>query len=356
VPVEPVEDLSIYLLTGRVTAAERPGYTWVGRGIDDAVDAERLGFSRVWLSERYDLKDAGALLGGVAARTTRLGVGTGALSVTSRNPVVTASLGSTMHGLYGPRFTLGLGRGVPMLDMPECRLADLVAYARAVAGIWRGETVTYEAFGRPPVRLKALDVLDGIAPPRMWYCTYGGPKAAQAAADPAFDGVMLYPALTVDAVAAAVERIRSACERSGRDPASLRICHPIVVAADLDDVTTRSYAHARLLTYLEWPGHGETVIRANGWDPGQLTKVRGHDLMRAMNDRNADQSYHRAELLRATEVLPDELVGTVAAIGSTQHCVDTVRRFRAAGVDEIAVYGSTPAENESVVKTWRETA
>jgi alkanesulfonate monooxygenase SsuD/methylene tetrahydromethanopterin reductase-like flavin-dependent oxidoreductase (luciferase family) len=149
-----------------VTATERPGYTHVGRALDDAVDAERLGFRRVWLSERYDLKDVGALLGGIAARTTTLGVGTGALSVTSRNPVVTASLGSTMHGLYGPRFTLGLGGGVPMLDMPQAPIADVLAYARAIHGIWRGETVNYRAFGRPPVELNALDVLDDIPKPR----------------------------------------------------------------------------------------------------------------------------------------------------------------------------------------------
>ncbi len=52
-----VDDLSISLLTGRVIAEERPDYTHVGARIDDAVEAERLGFRRVWPSERYDLKN-----------------------------------------------------------------------------------------------------------------------------------------------------------------------------------------------------------------------------------------------------------------------------------------------------------
>ena len=40
--MRPVEDLSIYLLTGRVTATEKSGYTHVGRGIDDAIEADRV--------------------------------------------------------------------------------------------------------------------------------------------------------------------------------------------------------------------------------------------------------------------------------------------------------------------------
>ena len=42
-------------------------------GIQDGVDAERLGFRRVWLSERYDIKAADVLLSGIAARTERSG-------------------------------------------------------------------------------------------------------------------------------------------------------------------------------------------------------------------------------------------------------------------------------------------
>jgi alkanesulfonate monooxygenase SsuD/methylene tetrahydromethanopterin reductase-like flavin-dependent oxidoreductase (luciferase family) len=64
-----VEDLSIWLIPGRVKDPSE--------AITQAVDAERLGFRRAFLSERFDLKDAGALLGGVLARTSRLEAATG---------------------------------------------------------------------------------------------------------------------------------------------------------------------------------------------------------------------------------------------------------------------------------------
>ena len=95
-----VDDLSLYVRGGRLRSSADV--------VPDAVEAERLGLSRLWLSERYDLKEAGALLGGMAATTSRLKLGTAALFPGSRNVLLTAALGATMHSAYGPRFTLGL--------------------------------------------------------------------------------------------------------------------------------------------------------------------------------------------------------------------------------------------------------
>ena len=70
--LEPVvDDLSLYVQGGRISSSAAV--------IDDAVEGERLGLYRIWLSERYDLKEAGVLLGGMAARTSRLELGTSAL-------------------------------------------------------------------------------------------------------------------------------------------------------------------------------------------------------------------------------------------------------------------------------------
>jgi probable F420-dependent oxidoreductase len=349
-----VEDLSIYLICGRVTVKDASGFTHVASALSDAADAERLGFRRTWLSERFDLKDAGAILAGVAARTTRLGVGTGALAAPSRHPIVTASFGATMQALYGPRFILGLGRGVPLPDMPEYKIAELLDYARTVRDLWDGGTVTWAPPGREPVVLKTIDALEHVAKPEIWYCTYGGPRAAKACADRVFDGVMLYPFLTAEAVGLAVERMRRACEEIGRDPESLHICHPIVVAAELDEQSTRAYAHARAVTYLEWPGHGEWLTAANGWDQSLLTTLRDHGQFQTLAQGNVDQTFHRAELMEPAKLVPDEWMEQSCALGSVAHCVDRLQEYRDAGVDEIAIYASTPEENAALIGAWRD--
>ncbi|MEA2167681.1 MAG: hypothetical protein QOF76_981 [Solirubrobacteraceae bacterium] len=343
-----VDDLSIYLICGRVTTETKPGYTHVATALSDAVEAERLGFRRGWLSERFDLKDSGAILAGCAARTTRFGVGTGVWATPSRHPLVAASFGATMQALYGARFTLGLGRGVPLPDMPEHSFAEFVEYAETVKALWAGGSVDYRG-----TTLKTIDALGDVPKPEIWACGYGRPKFARAAASGCFDGVMLYPFLTVDAVRTAVERIRTACADGGRDPDSIRICHPIVVAPELDDFTTRAYAHARAVTYLEWPGHGESLCGSNDWDTSVLTQLREH---RQLAGKNADQDFHRAQLMEPAQLVPDEWMEASAAIGSVAHCVERLQEYRDAGADEIAVYASTPAENAALIAAWRDRA
>lgn len=340
------EDLSIYLICGRVTTETAPGFTHVGTALTDAVEAEQLGFRRGWLSERFDLKDAGAILGGIAARTTRFGVGTGVWATPSRHPMVAASFGATMNALYGPRFTLGLGRGVPLPDMAEHSFAEFEHYAETVKALWAGETVTYR--GTP---LNTIDTLGDLPRPEIWAVGYGRPRFAKVAANPCFDGVMLYPFLTVEAVKGIVERIRNNCADRGRDPESIRICHPIVVAAELDDETTRAYAHARAVTYLQWSGHGESLCDSNGWSHDIPQKLRAH---KQLVGKNADQDFHRAQLLEPAQIVPDEWMAESAALGSVVNCVERLAEYRAAGVDEIAIYASTPAENAEVIAGWRQ--
>jgi probable F420-dependent oxidoreductase len=265
--------------------------------------------------------------------------------------MVAASFGATMQALYGPRFTLGLGRGVPLPDMPEYTISQFVHYAETVKALWAGGAVAYQAPGHDtPTTLRTVDALGHVPKPEIWTFNYGRPKAARAAANPVFDGVMLYPFLTVEAVRAAVQRIRGACAEQGRDPDSIRICHPIVAAPELDDFTTRAYAHARAVTYLEWPGHGESLCASNAWDTSILRRLREH---KQLAGTNADQDFHRAQLMEPAQLVPDEWMEESCAIGSVAHCVERLAEYRDAGADEIAVYASTPAQNAELITAWR---
>lgn len=41
------------------------------------------------------------------------------------------------------------------------------------------------------------------------------------------------------------------------------------------------------------------------------------------------------------------------AIGSFEDCITTLRGFREAGADEIAIFGRTPADNAEMLERWR---
>jgi 5,10-methylenetetrahydromethanopterin reductase len=66
----------------------------------------------------------------------------------------------------------------------------------------------------------------------------------------------------------------------------------------------------------------------------------------------ADARFHRSELHEPAALVPDEWMRDSCAIGSVADCVATLRRFKAAGVDEIVTYGSTPRQNRQLAQAW----
>ncbi|HVW31679.1 MAG TPA: TIGR03857 family LLM class F420-dependent oxidoreductase [Acidimicrobiia bacterium] len=341
-----IDDLGAFLLAGRTRSP--------AAALTEAAEAERLGLRRVWLSERYDLKEAGALLGGVAARTATITVATGVVITTSRHPLLTAALGATMQAAYGHRFTLGLGRGFgEFLRGQNLAAAGYDAYADYIAilrRLWRGETVTYAGPAGRYEALKTIDPLDG-PPPEIWSGIMGGPKAARVAAAVS-DGVLLAPFLTPKAVQAAVANIRDERRRLGLDP-GIRVCASVVTAPEFSEEETKLVCHARLVTYLQPPRFGDVYARLNGWDPKVVDRLRRHPQFQRLERGTADQDFHRSQLLGPAGLVPDAWVAEASAVGPIADCVATLEAYRDAGADELALYGSTPADNARLVAAWR---
>ena len=343
-----VNDLSLYVRGGRVHSSAGV--------ITDAVDAEQLGLRRLWLSERYDLKEAGVLLGGMAARTTRLGIGTSALFPGSRPPILTAALGATLHSAFGPRFTLGLGRSmgeyISNASMKPISFQALQDYADMFRRLWNGEWVDYEGEIGSFKGMHMADTFDG-PPPEIYSVMLGGPKACKVAASPLFDGVYLQPFMTAEAVHNSVTWIREECERIGRDFSTMTIVAPMVSAPELPDEQARAYMHARMVTYIGQPGMLAVYENLNGWDISLADPVRNHPMFADDPDR-VDHRFHREELMEVANLVPDEWMYETSLAGSVESCVEKIQTYRDAGADEICFYGSTPAENASLISAWRE--
>ena len=328
--LEPVaEDMSIFILGGRIKSDES-GYAAHGQFsptqrspiIEQAQDAERLGFRRAWLSERFNLKESGVVLGAAAAVTSRIMLGTGALAASSRPPIVIAAIGATMQAAFGSRYILGLGRGHPALyaghGFPEdgcVSYESLIDRADIIRRLWRGETINYAGPAGKYENLKMVDIPD--TPPEIWFVSFGGPKACKAAANPVFDGHMLADLLNPTATRKTVTDCRIECERIGRDPESLRICVPVVTAPNVSsDEEVRSLVHARVVGILEMKGAGEIFCRQNEWDEKVMHQIRNHPKFKNMPMATADLSFHRSELLEVTRLLPE----SVRLSSALPHC------------------------------------
>ena len=97
-----------------------------GRVLADAVEwivaAEEAGFDDAWIAEHhfmpYGVCPSPTTLAAVAAgRTSRIGLGTAVSVLSTQHPVALAEQAAMLHHLSGGRFTLGVGRGGPWVDL-----------------------------------------------------------------------------------------------------------------------------------------------------------------------------------------------------------------------------------------------
>lgn len=108
-----------------IIAAQFPGQE-PGRVLADAVElvvaAEEAGFDDAWIAEHhfmsYGVCPSAITLAAVAAgRTARIGLGTAVSVLSTHHPVALAEQAAMLHHLSGGRFTLGVGRGGPWVDL-----------------------------------------------------------------------------------------------------------------------------------------------------------------------------------------------------------------------------------------------
>ncbi len=170
----------------------------------------------VWLSERFDVKEVAALAGAAAAVTSKLFIGTGATNINTRHPLLTASLGTTLHRLSAGRFVLGVARGVgirsDLMGTAKVSNAHLQDFAVMIRQLWRGERVSYDGvLGKFPYLHMADWINDDIP---LLFVGFGEKSLAFAAT--LFDGVILHTFISDEALARAVQVVRDHARFAGR--------------------------------------------------------------------------------------------------------------------------------------------
>jgi 5,10-methylenetetrahydromethanopterin reductase len=310
-----------YILPGR---ADDPR-----RGIEEALEAERIGLGAVWISERFALKEPAVLGGAVSQATSKIRVN-GTFYATMRHPIVTASVANLMQALSGDRFSIMFARAVPaymkMLGAPAITIERLADYISIMRRLWDGKTVDYEGvLGKFPM-LKLTDRYEGKVPPIIF--TAIGPKSLEFAGTHC-DGVLLHPFVSTNGVKNSTKIVRDAAEKAGRDPMSVRIYHNIIVAPDLPKDEEDAVVRGRAITYFELPGFGDMIVDINEWDKGVLDQIRAHT---------------RQELVDVGELLPQHWIDDGAAVGTAAQCADQLMNYLDAGADEILLHGAAPKD------------
>ncbi|MEU8570616.1 TIGR03857 family LLM class F420-dependent oxidoreductase [Streptomyces pathocidini] len=328
--------LGAVVLPGRVPDP-RPGLT-------QAVTAERTGLGTVWLSERWGTKDLPSLAGAVAQPTSRIRV-VGVADFQIRHPIGLASLGSTLQALTGGRFALAFGRGAgafPVgrgLGLPYPTSQRIIDHVAIVRRLWAGETVRYDGPAGSFPSMRMADIPD-LAPPELLFAAIGPRSLRLAGAH--FDGVVLHPMLTPEAVSRSAATVRDAAQKAGRDPAEVRVYASALIAPELTPQDEDAVIGGRAVTYLQAPGYGELIARANGWDPAPLQQLRTHPALAHLGRELADQEFLRHQLADVSRTLPPTWLKTTTVAGSAEACARFLHGYLDSGADEIVINGTTP--------------
>ncbi len=339
-------ELSCYLLPGHTTTP--------ADAIKEARQAEDLGLGKVWLSERFDVKDAGVICSAALAVTSSIHVATAATNIHTRHPMVLATLGSSLHYLSGGRFELGLARGVnirnDLMGLKKVNNQQLVEGIDILRKLWRGEKIM--GYDGPMGNLPYLSMGDWLDADIPIHFVGFGAKSLRFAGEH-FDGVHLHTFISDNGLQKAKALVQEGAKKAGRDTDSVKVWSVFATALN---PTREDYLRkmvGRMATYMQAPGYAEMLIELNGWDMQVLEDFRANSVVSSIPG-GIDSVATLEQLEEISALIPGEWLP--AATGSAEECAQAWKNQLANGADGIVIHGSTPEEFAPIVAAYEQLA
>ena len=203
-----------------------------------ALDAERAGFTRLWVSDHLfldpnavntDCLEAWTLLAALAVRTQRIRIGPMVTSQSYRNPALLAKIAAGVDVMSKGRLDFGLGAGWKDVEYraygyefpdPPIRVTQMIETLEICTRMWKDDRATYEgkyyriadALCSPKPMQKPLPIWIGGSKPRVM-------RAAARYAN-AFN-FNLGTSAETESLKAAMREMDDICRAAKRDPKTL---------------------------------------------------------------------------------------------------------------------------------------
>lgn len=241
--------------------------------------AEAAGFDSVWLGEHHNnpvLYPAPLVgLAAIAARTSRVSLGTGVLLLPLYHPVSVAEEGAMVDMISGGRLILGVGAGYAPEEFAAFGLSvrqrgsRLDEAAALVRRLWTEAHVTHHGrhyhvedatVGPKPVQQPA---------PPIWFGAWTPPAIQRAAR--LGDAWLGGPSATLSELSSCVQSYRQTCAELGKEPGEVASFRYVFVAATTGEARASagdSFIQAYENMYFRWP---HPVVKRPS---GQLTIER----------------------------------------------------------------------------------
>jgi 5,10-methylenetetrahydromethanopterin reductase len=285
--------------------------------------AEARGFEAVWQAESRLVREATIPLAAFAAVTERIKVGSGVVSLWTRNVGLLAATFVTLDDLAPGRVMLGIGAWWEPLaskvgvrrERPLRAMREVVEVTRRLMAM---ERVTYHGEFVHVTDIE-IDIVHGNRAPRRIpiYIGATGLQMLELAGEIG-DGVLLNYLVSPAYNAQAMAALSRGAARAGRRLEDLD--RPQLVVCSLDRDRARALDRARELV-TQYLGQQPHIMKASGVDPGLLEEI----------GRVLTWPAGPEEIRRAMRLVPDEVVQMITASGTPEECRAKVREYVAAG-------------------------
>jgi F420-dependent oxidoreductase-like protein len=317
----------------------------VALDMDKVLEAERLGYASVWTAEAYG-SDAVTPAAWIAARTSRIHVGTGIMQIPARTPAMTAMTAMTLDALSGGRFRLGLGVSGPQVvegwhgqpfGKPLTKTREYVHVVRAILRRekpveFRGEYYQIPYAGPDATGLgKPLkSILHGRATLPI-YLAAVGPKNVALAAEIADGWIPVFFSARRGAMFR--EWLDEGFKRGGRSRESFDVMPMVPVVIGADAAACRAVVKPRIALYVGGMGaRGRNfyndIARRYGYEGAAKT---------------IQDLYLGGKKAEAEAAVPDELVDEVALCGPRERIRERLAEWKTSGVTTLMIVGDADA-------------
>jgi F420-dependent oxidoreductase-like protein len=319
--------------------------------VDDVVELEKTGVDIALVAEAYSY-DAVSQLGYLAAKTSRIELGSGVVPIYVRTPSLLAMTAAGLDYVSDGRFRLGIGTSGPQVmegfhgvafDAPLGRTREVVDICRQV---WRRERVQYDGkyyqIPLPPDRGtglgKPLQLINHPVRDRIPITIAAlGPKNVELTAEIAegWQPVFFYPE-KADSVWGESLRAGFAKRDSSLGPLEVMVSAPLAIGDDVDD--RLGWAKPQLALYI-----GGMGARGRNFYHNLATRYGFGDVADHIQDLYLDGK--KAE---AIEAVPDELVRSVSLVGPRGFVKERVAAYADAGATTLLLQPLSDDRRESV--------
>ncbi len=303
--------------------------------VNYAVEAERLGVDIAWCPEAWGY-DAVTPLAYLAAKTTRMRLGTGIMQVVARTPAMTAMTAMTLASLSGDRFVLGLGVSGPQVvegwhgvrfARSLQRLREVIDIVRMVT---RGERLIYQGeiyqLPLPGGEGKALVSSVRPRPDIPIYLATLGPKSLELTGELAngWLGTSFMP----EHAAIFFDPIAAGATHAGRSLSDLDLQVSAGVVAFSDDLDALIDPRKPGLAFTL----GAMGSRQHNFYNEAYRRAGFADVALEVQDL-----WLKGQRKEAAARVPDELVLKTNLIGTEEMVRERLRKYRDAGVNTLNV-------------------